>query len=61
MTVPVLCAALSVAGAPALVIDLLLQGSEGGGGAGPGPRPRSKTTALAHSYQRGEALGHKHR
>lgn len=61
MTVAVLCAALGVARTPALVVDLLLEGSEGGGGARPGPSPRSQTPALALGHQRGEALGHKHR
>ena len=61
MTVSVLCAALSIARTPALVVNLLLEGSEGGGGTGPGPSPCSKTPALAHRHQRGEALGHKHR
>ena len=61
MTVPVLGAALGVSRTPALVVNLLLQGSEGGGRAGPGPCPRSQTPALALSHQRGEALGHKHR
>ena len=33
MAVPVLCAALGIARTPALVVNLLLEGSEGGGGA----------------------------
>ena len=59
MAVSVLGAALRVARTPALVVDLLLEGPEGGGGAGPGPCPRAETSALAHINQSGEALGHK--